>query len=65
MPEPVEAKTWSTGARSGSPRPTPPSNPSHPGRLSIKGGDEKSVQEEVLFGFGAQFESDKSKPASG
>ncbi|RYC82059.1 hypothetical protein BFJ63_vAg15043 [Fusarium oxysporum f. sp. narcissi] len=65
MPEPAEAKTWSTGARSGSPRPPPPTIPSHPGRFSVKEGEEKRMQEELLFGVGAQFGSGKSKPVSG
>lgn len=59
----AEAKTWSTGARSGSPRPAPPAIPSRPGGLSTKGGEENVMQEELLFGFGAQFESGNSKPA--
>ncbi|KAL9561628.1 hypothetical protein ACKAV7_014184 [Fusarium commune] len=61
----VEAKTWSTGARSGSPRPAPPTNPTYLGRLSVKEGEKERTQEELLFGFGAQFGSGKSKPASG
>ncbi|CCT76079.1 uncharacterized protein FFB20_10325 [Fusarium fujikuroi] len=65
MPEPVEAETWSTKARSGSPRPTPPAVPSQAGKPSLKELKEKNTQEEVLLGFGAQFGSGKSKPASG
>ncbi|CVL11661.1 uncharacterized protein FPRN_14963 [Fusarium proliferatum] len=64
MPEPAKTKAWSTEARGGSPRPAPPPIPSHMERSGIQEDEKKGTQGELLLGFGAQFESGKSKPAS-
>ncbi|CZR45077.1 uncharacterized protein FPRO_15748 [Fusarium proliferatum ET1] len=64
MPEPTKTKTWSIEAQGGSPRPAPPPIPSHTERPGIQEGEKKETQGEFLLGFGAQFESGKSKPAS-
>ncbi|CVL03469.1 uncharacterized protein FMAN_15177 [Fusarium mangiferae] len=64
MPEPAKIETWSIEARGGSPRPVPPPMPSHPERPGIQRGEKRKTQDEILVGFGAQFQSGKSKPAS-
>ncbi|RSL43249.1 hypothetical protein CEP54_015157 [Fusarium duplospermum] len=72
MPNLVEADTWSTVARSGSPRPPPNGDnvtpPSTSGSGPVKPSSEeeqKRMQDELLFGIGAHIGTEGPKPASG
>ncbi|KAF4992138.1 hypothetical protein FDECE_13809 [Fusarium decemcellulare] len=67
----VEPKTWSTVARNGSPRPTPPQegvavamgSGLRPGNIALSEEQKKKMQDDLLLGFGSQFEASKEKSA--
>ncbi|KAF4455205.1 hypothetical protein FALBO_15682 [Fusarium albosuccineum] len=71
MPNTVVPKTWSTVARNGSPRPTPPQEGAalamgsglRPGNIAVSEEQKKKMQDELLLGFGSQFEASKDKSA--
>ncbi|RSL68837.1 hypothetical protein CEP53_002439 [Fusarium sp. AF-6] len=72
MPNLVETETWSTVARSGSPRPPPagynvtPTFTSDYGPLKPSSEKEqKRMQDELLLGIGAHIGTAGSKPVSG
>ncbi|KAJ3543253.1 hypothetical protein NM208_g3666 [Fusarium decemcellulare] len=71
MSSAVEPKTWSTVARNGSPRPTPSQegvslamgSGLRPGIIAVSDEQKKKMQDELLLGFGSQFEASKDKSA--